>query len=296
MKHIVIDPGHGGTMGKDPFRQGPTGEREEWINLRVARELKFLLEAKGYLATLTRRRDFETSLESRVQLAKDSKADLFLSVHHASCDPVIESINFPFFYIHTNVDSLPQQLINSFKTELSKTDRGEAFGFSDNWVFKDGLYVLRECARLQIPAILTEFSFFSHPEEEQKLKTRSYCQSEAEVLFLAIHNYFQAEAGNGGSKEDLVLFPTAYKQQLNDIKASLVSVDSSLWQTSLVEAEKSLLQNDYQNAVIHFEKALAINPYHKDIVGHLDKMYVCTQQMKAEEYSDNLQALRRHVF
>ncbi|MCG6947753.1 MAG: hypothetical protein LJE93_02405, partial [Acidobacteria bacterium] len=33
---ICVDPGHGGTAEIDSYRVGPTGEREEWINLRVA--------------------------------------------------------------------------------------------------------------------------------------------------------------------------------------------------------------------------------------------------------------------
>ena len=33
---ICIDPGHGGTADTDSYRVGPTGEREEWIDLRVA--------------------------------------------------------------------------------------------------------------------------------------------------------------------------------------------------------------------------------------------------------------------
>ena len=33
---ICIDPGHGGTAESDAYRVGPAGEREEWINLRVA--------------------------------------------------------------------------------------------------------------------------------------------------------------------------------------------------------------------------------------------------------------------
>jgi hypothetical protein len=35
-KIIVLDAGHGGTSHTDFYRVGPSGEREEWINLRVA--------------------------------------------------------------------------------------------------------------------------------------------------------------------------------------------------------------------------------------------------------------------
>ena len=37
---VCIDPGHGGTAATDSYRVGPGGEREEWIDLRVARLLQ----------------------------------------------------------------------------------------------------------------------------------------------------------------------------------------------------------------------------------------------------------------
>lgn len=45
-KKICIDPGHGGTAATDHYRVGKGGEREEWINLRVALLLKKMLEDK----------------------------------------------------------------------------------------------------------------------------------------------------------------------------------------------------------------------------------------------------------
>jgi len=180
-KHIILDPGHGGTLGKDHFRQGPTAEREEWINLRVCKVLKQELEARGYIVSLTRRKDVDTPLQARVDFAVSSKADLVVSVHHASCDPVDREINFPFMYIHGSIDSKDKsKLAICFKNEFSLAGRGEAFVFSDHWVFKDGLFILRELENKNIPAILTEFSFFSHEEEERKLKTLDYCRIEAE--------------------------------------------------------------------------------------------------------------------
>ena len=43
-KKICIDPGHGGTAETDTFRVGLLGEREEWVNLRVALMLKKMLK------------------------------------------------------------------------------------------------------------------------------------------------------------------------------------------------------------------------------------------------------------
>ena len=40
---LTIDPGHGNTEAYDSIRIWPSGEREEWINLRVALILRDLL-------------------------------------------------------------------------------------------------------------------------------------------------------------------------------------------------------------------------------------------------------------
>jgi N-acetylmuramoyl-L-alanine amidase len=74
------------------------GEREEWINLRVALELKGLLEAKGARVILTRTTDVDVPLAARAKLARDVQADLLLSIHHnAAAD---RSANFPIIYYH----------------------------------------------------------------------------------------------------------------------------------------------------------------------------------------------------
>ncbi|WP_414618177.1 N-acetylmuramoyl-L-alanine amidase family protein [Dyadobacter sp. 32] len=53
-KVICIDPGHGGTSQTDHYRVGPAGEREEWVNLRVALLLRKILEEKGAKVIMTR--------------------------------------------------------------------------------------------------------------------------------------------------------------------------------------------------------------------------------------------------
>ena len=97
-KKICIDPGHGGTSETDTFRVGVLGEREEWINLRVALKLKSMLEAKGALVVMTRTADEKVELTKRAELASTNDADLFLSIHHnATAD---RNVNFPIVYFH----------------------------------------------------------------------------------------------------------------------------------------------------------------------------------------------------
>ncbi|MCB1334445.1 MAG: N-acetylmuramoyl-L-alanine amidase [Roseivivax sp.] len=75
---VVIDPGHGGI---DPGAQN--GEvREAVLMLAMARELReTLLRAGGYDVFLTREDDGFVSLEARVALAHERRADLFISLH-----------------------------------------------------------------------------------------------------------------------------------------------------------------------------------------------------------------------
>lgn len=74
---ICIDPGHGGTD------QGTKGRRykEKDVNLRVALKLRDRLRALGYRVVMTRSTDITVSLEKRSVIAKNAKADLFLSIH-----------------------------------------------------------------------------------------------------------------------------------------------------------------------------------------------------------------------
>lgn len=84
-KVVVIDAGHG---GKDP---GAAGSRhiEKDLTLAAAKALKKRLEANGrYKVVMTRDKDAYVPLETRVQVARQSSADLFISLHaDAGSDP-----------------------------------------------------------------------------------------------------------------------------------------------------------------------------------------------------------------
>jgi N-acetylmuramoyl-L-alanine amidase len=76
---IAIDAGHG---GQDPGAHGPSGRREKDVTLAIARELARQVNASpGYKAYLTRDSDFFIPLKRRYQLAREHKADLFVSIH-----------------------------------------------------------------------------------------------------------------------------------------------------------------------------------------------------------------------
>ncbi len=78
-KVVVIDPGHGGV---DPGAISVSGLREKDLTLTMARELKKAMEKAGrYKVLLTRNSDTFIRLRDRVEFARESHADLFLSLH-----------------------------------------------------------------------------------------------------------------------------------------------------------------------------------------------------------------------
>lgn len=76
---IVIDPGHG---GNDPGAVGWRGVKEKDICLQIARKAAARINSvPGFKAFLTRKGDYFVSLGRRVRIAREYKADLFVSIH-----------------------------------------------------------------------------------------------------------------------------------------------------------------------------------------------------------------------
>lgn len=204
-KIICIDPGHGGTAESDSYRVGPTGEREEWIDLRVALILKDMLEKRGAVVLMTRSEDVDISLRDRALLAKDNAADLFISIHHnATAD---SGVNFPIIYFHGNASEnrasvvlgkiIAKKMMESFYIKGKKASL-----VSDHTIFPNsGTAVLR--LSYGIPGIIGEASFFTNPGEELRLKDPDYNRKEAEVYFNAIEEFFYSEIPNIKQKYSL---------------------------------------------------------------------------------------------
>src|SRR5690606_34247983 len=180
---IVVDPGHGGTAATDSYRVGPAGEREEWIDLRVALILRDLLEERGAKAILTREDDTDVPLRDRADLARDSAADAFVSIHHnATADP---AVNFPIIYFHGYASAneagvaLARHLARRL-TEALFDGSVEPSVVSDHVIFAgSGTAVLRHS--YGIPGVIGEASFFTNPAEEQRLRDTAYNRREAEA-------------------------------------------------------------------------------------------------------------------
>jgi N-acetylmuramoyl-L-alanine amidase len=76
---IAIDAGHG---GEDPGAIGPNRIAEKRVVHAISEELKRLFDARpGYRGELVRSGDYYIALRERTRLARDMRADFFVSVH-----------------------------------------------------------------------------------------------------------------------------------------------------------------------------------------------------------------------
>ena len=208
-KIICVDAGHGGTALTDSYRVGPGGEREEWINLRVAKLLQRMLEGKGATVFMTRTTDDTIALWHRARIAVDNKADLFVSIHHnATAD---SNVDFPIIYFHGNSSenlagvALGKELATTITKKLFNGNSPVSVA-SDFSIFpKAGAQVLR--GTYGIPGVLAEAAFFSNPGEEQKLKQEEYNQIEATAYTEALEAFFSKPIPKIMPKNSLVTVP-----------------------------------------------------------------------------------------
>ena len=190
---ICLDPGHGGQGHISDYKRGPTGVREADVNLQVALHLRNMLQKVGATVVMTRIDDSYVSLATRSQIANESGAHFFISLHHNGIDN--PKTNYTSTWYHGDADDSRQSLdlaryIQHEVSDALRLPSSPATGlYSDKLVATSGFGVLRltEC-----PAVLCEASFLSNPEEEARLKKDDYLRNEAYGYFLGIARYVAA--------------------------------------------------------------------------------------------------------
>jgi len=225
-KKVAIDPGHGASENTDLFRRGPTAEREEDINLRVAHYLSSFLKILGVNVILTRTANFEVGLAERAQIAVDAKCEVFISIHHNAAYPHDANFNYPCIFFHssnTNA-SASFSLAESLARQFSKMRLQPTLVVSDQFIFENGFGVLRELHKQFIPAVIGEFSFFSNPEEETRLKNPRYVQQEALAYLQSLVGYFENSKGHQNNIQLVVEQTTPYfwlQEKKKNIRSSI---------------------------------------------------------------------------
>lgn len=237
---ICVDPGHGRTADTDFYRIGPTGEREEWIDLRVGLMLRDLLEERGATVVMTRTEDVPVELADRAALAVANDADVFLSIHHnATADP---GANFPVIYFHGSAseNQASVALGRDLAVRLAEAlyDRRTQISLvSDHAIFPTaGASILRNS--YGIPGVIGEASFFTNPEEEERLKSPERNQREAEAYVEALTDFFSQRVPPILDKGSLVTIEPFEVFEEDDRTREVARHWHENWITGLAEQKK----------------------------------------------------------
>lgn len=188
---ICLDPGHGGDAHKPGYKRGPTGVREAEMNLRVARYLREFLTHAGAQVRLTRDDDVDLSLKERADIANSWLADIFISLHHNAIANK-PTTNYTTVWYHGDINDHPasvdlaRYLCQGLLDELDVDQHAGVPLKSDQLMYASGFAVLRHA---KVTAALCESSFYTHPQEEQRLRNPEYNLREAYGIFLGLARY-----------------------------------------------------------------------------------------------------------
>ncbi len=218
-RRIVIDAGHG---GHDPGTIGARGLQEKDVVLDVALRLERLVRQELRTeVVLTRSSDVFIPLEERTAIANSKGADLFVSIHaNASRSASARGIETYFLSFartpHAEAVAARENAISTATlkdlqnlvkaiTLNSKLDESRDLAASiqesmvsavrekhpvpDRGVHSAPFYVL---IGANMPAILAELAFVSHPEDEKRLRTPEYREVLARSLLRGLATYLEA--------------------------------------------------------------------------------------------------------
>lgn len=242
---IAIDAGHG---GQDPGAHGPSGKREKDVTLAIARELARQINATpGLKAYLTRDTDVFLPLPRRTQLARQAKADMFISIHADAAEN--RSAKGSSVYVLSlrgassqrarwladkeNAadmigggalpradDTLASVLIDltqSGQMRASEDAAGhvlsglKAIGNNHKPAIERANFAVLRTS--DMPAMLVETAFISNPDEERRLTDPSYQRTIAKAVLQGVDAYFTRQPPPG----------TLYASRARAVEATVIA-------------------------------------------------------------------------
>ena len=223
---IAIDAGHG---GEDPGAIGYKGVKEKNVTLSIARELaKKINHEPGFRAVLVRTGDYYIGLRKRTQLARQAKADLFVSIHADAFKN--KQANGASIFALSNRGASSETARWLAKKENSSDliggEGGLSLGDKDNVLaevlldlsmtstmsasFELGDMVLKNIGQFNrlhkkrveqaafvvlkspdIPSLLIETGFITNPGEAKKLSNRRHRDKMAAAIYAGVRDYFK---------------------------------------------------------------------------------------------------------
>jgi N-acetylmuramoyl-L-alanine amidase len=219
-RRIVIDAGYG---GHDPGTIGPNGLQEKDLVLDVAVRLRKMVQDELHAeVVMTRDTDVFIPLEERTGIANSKGADLFLSIH-ANSSPSPKAAGVETYYLNFAHDRHAEEVAareNAISAATlkdlqglvkaialnGKIDESHEFATCVHDALYQGLnpinsrvsnrgvrtapfYVL---IGANMPSVLAEIAFVSHPEEEKLLRKGDYRDRIARSLLEGVKAYLDS--------------------------------------------------------------------------------------------------------
>lgn len=225
---IAVDAGHG---GEDPGAIGPKRLREKSVVLAISKELVRQISAtKGYKGVLVRKGDYYVGLRKRRNIARDLRADLFVSIHADAFKHPSASGASVFALSRRGATSETARFLARKENEadliggvggVSLEDKDEVLAgvlvdlsmtASLSSSLQVGAKVLSSIGKIaklhkrkveqagfavlkspDVPSILVETGFISNPKEAKNLGSSRYRNKMAGQIFKGIKSYFQSK-------------------------------------------------------------------------------------------------------
>ena len=229
---VAVDAGHG---GEDPGAVGPNKAREKQVVLQISKRLVAEInKIPGFKGELVRTGDYYVSLRERTLIARQQRADLFVSVHADAFH--IASVEGASVYTLSErgatsetarwlaakenqsdliggvgdvslvgkTDRLAQVLLDlsmdanrSISIQAGRSVLGElgtVAKLHKDVVEQAGFVVLKSP---DIPSILVETGYLSNPKEARRLVTKAYQQKIAKAVSKGIVEYMKSAPPTG---------------------------------------------------------------------------------------------------
>lgn len=188
---IIVDAGHG---SPDGGATGLDGSIESDLNLSIVLKLQNLLESSNCTVILTRsdengiyeadsntiREKKISDMKNRVNIANNSNAEIFVSIHMNKLEQTQYS-GWQTFY--KNQDEKSRQIAERIQLSLNnfikKPNSREIKSIS-------GIYLTKN---VEIPLVLVECGFLSNAEENKLLQTNSYQNELAWSIYIGLMDY-----------------------------------------------------------------------------------------------------------
>lgn len=220
-KKIVIDPGHGGT---DPGAIGHNGYREKMVVFNISQEVVKILKSRGHMVYMTRDEDEFVKLSKRTEFANDKKADIFVSIHAnavpngnahevhgiecyflspsrserakkaAAQENSADMSDMNMYGKDSYLNLLNHHNILASNKLAIDLQRGMLGALNpkykdvrDSGVKEGPFWVL---VGAQMPSVLIEVGFISHPQEASRLVDNEYVRTMARGMADGIERYF----------------------------------------------------------------------------------------------------------